>query len=199
MKRKLNPEVQIGDRIELFHMDDEISVPLGTRGTVTNVIDDPFDMEGQKLINVNWDNGSSLALLSNADRWIKIEENLTEADARAQADYFRNNEEIFDNFDWRFLREYLKKVQGSGIVNMFGASPLLYSGAEHIERYYGEDREDDEEFQAVMEDADTAKDKMIQGTIKYMENEGLEVDVDSVNRYIRRLSNKILELYMLFY
>jgi hypothetical protein len=50
-----------------------------------------------------------------------------------------------------------------------------------------------------MEDADTAKDKMIQGTIKYMENEGLEVDVDSVNRYIRRLSNKILELYMLFY
>ena len=105
MKRKLNPEVQIGDKIELFHMDDDISVPLGTRGTVTNVIDDPFDMEGQKLINVNWENGSSLALLSNVDKWIKVEEPLTEADARAQADYFRNNEEIFDNFDWRFLRE----------------------------------------------------------------------------------------------
>ena len=199
MKRKLNPEVQIGDKIELFHMDDEISVPLGTRGTVTNVIDDPFDMEGQKLINVNWENGSSLALLSNADRWIKVEETITEADARAQADYFRNNEEIFDNFDWRFLREYLKKVQSSGIMNMFAASPLLYSGAEHIERYYGENREDDEEFQAVIEDADTAKQKMIQGTVKYMENKGLEINLDNVNRYIRKLSNKILELYVLFY
>ena len=197
MKRRLNPELSVGDIIELYYMEGEISVPLGTQGVVTKIQPDPFENTGE-IISVNWDNGSSLSLLSTTDKWVKISKEINES-IKSQMDFFSSNEEIFDSFDWKFLRSYLKMVQSSGIVNMLTASPLLYSGSEHIERYYGEDREDDEDFQEVIEFADEAKDKMIQGTIKFMQNKGMEIELENVNRMIRKLSNKILELYILFY
>jgi hypothetical protein len=102
-------------------------------------------------------------------------------------------------FDWRFLNKYLKVIQKTGIVNMFGAGFTLYCGKEHLERYYGEDKEDDENFQEALEMADKAKQKMIQGTVNWMESNGKEVTVDSINTYIRRLSVKLVELYATFY
>jgi hypothetical protein len=82
---------------------------------------------------------------------------------------------------------------------MFGAAPLLYAGKEHIDRYYGEGREDEQEFQEVLDNADEAKNKMIDGTIKFMEKNNNPINVDSVNSKIQRLSRKILEIYMIFY
>jgi hypothetical protein len=80
---------------------------------------------------------------------------------------------------------------------MYGSSQLLYAGSEHIERYYGEGREDDEEFQEFLELADEAKNKIIQGVIKYMNANGKDLDdMSVVNRYARLFSEKILGLYI---
>jgi hypothetical protein len=184
-KSNLNPELKIGDRI-------------GDEGTVTNIVQDPFESADAKIISVKWDNGSTLSLVSVCDVWKKVESEINE-DAQKQADFVIQNEEIFDSFDWRFLRQFLKMIQSSGIVNMFGAAPLLYAGREHIDRYYGEGREDEQEFQEVLDNADEAKNKMIDGTIKFMEKNNNPINVDSVNSKIRRLSQKILEIYMIFY
>jgi CYTH domain-containing protein len=46
----LNPELKIGDRIVCFAMEDEVSVPPGTKGTVTKVQRDPFE-EDEKIIS----------------------------------------------------------------------------------------------------------------------------------------------------
>jgi hypothetical protein len=197
-KSNLNPELKIGDRIVLYHMDSESSVSPGDEGTVTNIVQDPFESADAKIISVKWDNGSTLSLVSVCDVWKKVESEINE-DAQKQADFVIQNEEIFDSFDWRFLRQFLKMIQSSGIVNMFGAAPLLYAGREHIDRYYGEGREDEQEFQEVLDNADEAKNKMIDGTIKFMEKNNNPINVDSVNSKIRRLSQKILEIYMIFY
>ena len=80
---------------------------------------------------------------------------------------------------------------------MYAAYPLLYSGSEHIDRYYGEGREDDENFQAVLEDADESKNKIIQGVIKFMEKNNKDLDnLDQVNRYAQNFAQKILGLYI---
>lgn len=197
-KSNLNPELKIGDRIVLYHMDSESSVSPGDEGTVTNIAQDPFESSDAKIISVKWDNGSTLALLSVCDVWKKVESEINE-DAQKQADFVIQNEEIFDSFDWRFLRQFLKMIQSSGIVNMFGAAPLLYAGREHIDRYYGEGREDEQEFQEVLDNADEAKNKMIDGTVKFMKKNNIPINVDSANSKIRRLSQKILEIYMIFY
>lgn len=198
-KKELNPKLVKGDRIMCLHMDGETSVPMGTTGTVINVGIDPFEVDND-LIQVRWDNGNSLALISSTDTWVKIaQETLEEQAGTSEYEYFAKNPEIFENFDWRFLRNYLFKVRESGVINMFEAAPFLHSGKKWIDRYYGEDQEDNEDFQEVLEMADEAKDKMIQGVLKYMKSEGIEIDIDKVNLLLRKFNMKILKLYISFF
>lgn len=197
----MNPKVKSGDRIICFHMEGELGVPPGTKGTVTKVQRDPFESEGEDMISVRWDNGSQLNLLSSQDYW-KLDKEQIKEDVKggAEYEYFKQNPEIFVNYDWKFLRDFLYLVRDAGPVNMFtgDAASFLIMGEDAIERYYGEGREDDEDFQKVLEMADQAKDKMIQGTLKYMESKGKEIEIDEVNRIIRRMATKILQLYISF-
>jgi hypothetical protein len=197
MKSKLNPELKVGDRIMCFHMEGETSVPPGTLGTVTKITRDPFESKNENLISVKWDNGSNLSLITSTDAWKLVpKENIKE-----QIDdtwrYMTDNPDVFEHFDWRFFRDFLEKIRKSGIVNMFEASPLIYSGKEHIDRYYGEGNEDDEDYINMLEDADESKNKLIQGVVSYMEanNKGLD-DMSLVNRYAKNFSQKILGLFM---
>ena len=54
-----------GTRIRLIHMDDSLAVPNGTCGTVT-------DVDDIGSIHVNWDNGSTLALIPGEDKFEKM-------------------------------------------------------------------------------------------------------------------------------
>jgi len=199
VKRELNPKVSVGDKVMCLNMDGESSVPPMTTGIVRNVVRDPFEVDGE-LITVNWDNGSTLALVSITDSWIKVpnEQKIEEQTLSPEYDYFSKNPEIFENFDWRFLRKFLTKLRDASPVNMLQSQPFLYSGREWIDRYYGENREDDEDFQEVLEMADEAKNKMIQGVLKYMESKDIEIELDKVNRLIGQFSSKILNLYISF-
>lgn len=201
MKGELNPTLKEGDRVVCYHMDGETGVPPGTEGTVRRISRDPFEPSGDELIiEVNWDNGSTLALVSSTDAWKKSKEKVQESTGSVTYDYFSKNPEIFENFDWRFLRDFLYKLRDSGVVNMFHASPFLYSGKEWIERYYGENKEDNESFQEVLEMADKSKDKMIQGLMKYMESKNMDIDdIGKVNNLVERLSKKITQLYITFH
>jgi hypothetical protein len=73
MKGQLNPPVEPGDKIICYHMDGETGVPAGTFGIVKRVSRDPFetDNDGQ-IIDVNWENGSKLSLLTTTDAWKKV-------------------------------------------------------------------------------------------------------------------------------
>lgn len=201
MKGKLNEKLNVGDEVICYHMEHESSVSPGMVGVVTKVQKDPFEPDKDALIiSVNWQNGSKLSLISTTDVWKKIQsKQIDEQIGGPEYDYFRRNPEIFENFNWRFLREYLKKVQKASPVNMFEAGPFLYSGKKWIDRYYGENNEDNENFQEMLDSSEESKDVMIQGTLKWMESKGMEIDLDGVNRYIRRFAPKIIELYMKFY
>lgn len=196
MSKGINPELNVGDRIICYHMQDETSVPPGTEGVVKKITQDPFEKDA-KIINVNWENGSNLALISSTDLWKKVSQEPLQESQNSEWDYMTENPDIFDYFDWKWLRQFLYKIRESGIVNMFGVAPLLYAGKEHIDRYYGEGREDDERFQEVLNDADRAKDKIVQGVVKYMKanNKNLN-DMMTVNRYAQHFSQKIVGLYM---
>jgi hypothetical protein len=195
----INPEVKKGDRIICYHMESELSVPPGTKGTVLRVSRDPFESNDEKIVEVKWDNGSRLSLLSSQDIWKLDKKNIKEAvQAPPEYDYFKQNPEIFVNYDWRFLKKYLYLLRDTGLVNMFEASPFLFSGKEWIDRYYGEGREDDENFQKFLDESEIAKNKMIQGTLKYMESKGKEIEIEEVNRILRRMAQKIVQLYVTF-
>jgi len=171
MKGQLNPELKVGDRIMCFHMEGETGVPPGTLGTVIRISRDPFESENDSLITVKWDNGSTLALITSTDAWKLAPQEIKEqATGSPEYDFFRKNPEVFENFDYKFLKKFLQKLRDSGVINM---------------------------FQAEM--ADEAKNKMIQGLLKYMESKNMDVDdMSRVNNLIDRFAVKINQLYVTF-
>jgi hypothetical protein len=198
IKRELNPSVSKGDRVMCLHMDGETSVPPMTLGTVIRTAIDPFESDS-KIIAVDWDNGSNLSLLSTTDSWVK--DTTTPITEQNEYAFFGNNPEIFENFNWRFFRDYLLKVKKSGVINMLQAPPFLYSGREWIDRYYGENQEDNESFQEVLEMAEESKNELITGIIKYLESNDIDIDFDDMgrfNQYVRKFSDKLLLLYVNF-
>jgi len=202
MRGELNPTLKEGDKVVCYHMDGETGVPPGTEGTVRRISRDPFEPNGDELIiEVNWDNGSTLALVSSTDAWKKPKERVQEASTTGDRhyDYFSKNPEIFENFDWRFFKEFLNKLRDSSVVNMFQARPFLYSGREWIDRYHGENEEENEAFQEVLEMAEESKMKLIQGLMKYMESKKLDMDdMSRVNHLAEKFASKIVQLYMTF-
>jgi hypothetical protein len=199
MKGPLNPDLQVGDVIMLLHMEKETSVPPGTIGVVKKISRDPFESDGEKIISVKWENGSTLSIITSTDAWKKIEKPEIK-EQRNPSDqtwrYMVDNADIFEHFDWKWLEKFLYQMRDTGIINMLGASPLLYAGSEHIDRYYGEGKENDEEFQEFLKESDEAKNKIIQGVISYMTANGKDLDdMNSVNRFARHFSQKIVGLY----
>jgi hypothetical protein len=199
-KRELNPELVKGDRVMCLHMDGETGVPMGVEGVVTKVGRDPFEEDG-KIIEVKWDNGSSLALISVTDSWVKVADSQIKESkvGDSRIDYFSENPEIFDHFDWRFFREFLNKVRESRVVNMHSSSPFLFSGKEWIDMNYGTNQEDNEEYEEMLDMANKSKDKMVQGILSYMDSKNMEPELDSVNRYVRRFAEKLVKLYISFF
>jgi hypothetical protein len=187
MKSAKNPELNLGDRIILYHMEGETTVNPGTEGTVTHIANDPFE-DGNKIVTVKWDNGSSLSILSNYDVWKHVKKKSIDESAE---EWFQENQDVMKYFDHKDIRKFLIKVRESGIVNMFASAPLLYAGREHIDRYYGENPPDEDAFQDVLDMAEDVKHMMIRGTMEYLRANGKEVSADSVNSSIRRLSQKM--------
>ena len=106
MKGQLNPPVNIGDKIVCYHMDGETGVPAGTFGIVKTISRDPFetDTDGQ-IIGVDWENGSKLSLLTITDAWKKVSKEIQEqATGSPEYDFFSKNPEVFENFDYSFLK-----------------------------------------------------------------------------------------------
>ena len=82
---------------------------------------------------------------------------------------------------------------------MFQSRPFLYSGREWIDRYHGENEEDNEAFQEVLEMAEESKMKLVQGLMKYMESKNLNMDdMGKVNHLAEKFASKIINLYMTF-
>lgn len=65
MVEKLKKEYPKGTRVQLVAMDDFQAPPIGTKGTVIGVDD-------SGSIMVAWDNGSSLNVVYDVDKCIKI-------------------------------------------------------------------------------------------------------------------------------
>jgi len=196
---KMNPELEVGDRVVLLRMSEEDLI-AGTKGTVTRksfVID-------QIQYNMEWDNGSKLALLANEDKYMLLKDledkkakkrgNITEMDAKV----IHDNREIFENFNMNLLWKYYKALQKSGITNMLQSSQYFYLGKERIahEFHY---KETNEHFDDVLEMADEVKNNLISGVMKIMDKKNGDYDISRISSMVNRYSSKIVSLIVKIY
>jgi hypothetical protein len=201
----INPELKKGDRIILYYMDDKKAVDLGTKGTVLKKL----TLFGETQYEVEWDNGSKLSLIDGIDKWDLLsnhEERRNKRKLKEDNDPIERHEQLADNieifrfFNHKFLREYLLAVRDSGITNMFAAAPYLYMGSDRIKHEFTyKPIHDEESFDKVIEMADQSQAEMVNGVFKFLESKGIEPDLDNINRYLNRLSSKVLKTYMLLF
>jgi len=101
----MNPKVKIGDRVMLVYMEDELDLSTKDKGTVTSVTRDPFETDECYIIGVDWDEGSSLSLLSCRDVYKLIKDKITEnteyqnSREEDQIDFLIKNRDIRKNFN----------------------------------------------------------------------------------------------------
>jgi hypothetical protein len=189
---KKNPKLNPGDRVFLKNMEGEKSVLCGEWGTVTRA----YVLFGTDQYDVKWDNGCNLSLIDGVDRWdiIDRKKNYIKEDDRNK--FFMDNIDVFKYFNMKFLKKYLLLIRESGITNMYGAGPYLYMGRERIvHEFKYKDIGNEEAFEEVLQYSNQAQAEMINGVIDYLNDKGIEEDMSSINKYLQRLSTKIVQTY----
>ena len=188
----MNEKLKVGDRVCLLYMRGELSVQSGDCGVVTKI----NNVLGDVGYDVNWDNGSKLSLWGDSDAW-KLDKKQIKEDELKKMNVLYKNIDVFRFFKMGFLRRYLLLIKESGIVNMFGAGDYLWMGSERIKHEFKyKDIPNEEAFEKVLEMADQAQAEMINGVINYLESEGIEEDMSTINKYLKRFATKILENYI---
>ena len=199
----MNEPVKVGDRIILLKMSGEYQMPPGLKGTVASIGRDPFEPDGF-VIMVDWANGSSLSLLSSVDFYKKIPNEVNESSSGGtlsesdRFNYMKNNKELFENFDWKKILDFLTNIKESGVTNMFGSAPFLYSGRKWIENKYGDYPNNPDALEKVLNSADEIKNEMIQGTLKSMKSEGYD-DIGKINKRVEKFARSFLTLFIVFH
>jgi len=196
----INPKLKVGDRVQIIHMEDEWGeVPPGTLGTVT-LVSNIFD---EDIYGVQWDNGKTLNILSTTDVWDTEEnrkqfkrKNISEQDEVERHKNLVKNMDVFTNFKMKFLFEYLKKLRECSVVNMFSAAPFLYMGKDRMQHFFKFNETENEMCEEVLDMADLAQSEMVSGVIKTLEQQGREESLESINRFLQRYSQKVLENYI---
>ena len=192
---KYKPELKIGDKVILLHMEGEFMSP-GLKGIVTDVMLDPIsENEGSKIYSVKWENGNSNSLIEDTDFWSLDNETINEN--KDLDKWFIDNIDVLKYFNINMINEFLMKLRESTIINMFESAPFLYLGKERIAHEFYYDRpKNNQDFEEILEMADDVQSDLINGTINYMEDNDMSLDSDDINRLIKIFARKLVEMYI---
>lgn len=141
MGKEVNPEVEPGDRVVCINMKDEYSpIPAGVRGTVTSVVNDPFE-KGEKIISVNWDNGRVLSLIPSEDIWIKEDDLKKEKDSNLSESVQELTDKLISNeLNPEEFEDLMSQLNDDDVTDLFLRNldrKLLKSGDknENVRKY----------------------------------------------------------------
>lgn len=201
----LNPELNVGDRVVIMDMSGESGIKPGMGGEVKRIT----KVFGITQYEVKWDNGSSLQLLSDVDKWMKEEDwtklrerKRKKVDESIDPDFARKNKNLVQDFQMAKMHKFYEALRKSSVVNMFGATPYFWMGKDRIahEHYYTDmGDEQAEAFEEVLDSADEIKDILIRGALKTLEREGKEVTLENVKRVADKKARQIVSFIQQVY
>lgn len=204
-KKMISPELKPGDKVINLSMQDKSPIPPLTKGEVIRIADDPFEKDN-KIIEVKWENGSRLAILSKYDKWMLVDDYQSINKKRIEESFSKQKNlmkgaELTKFYNLPILFKFLLQLRDSGIVNMFGSSDYLWMGKDRIDSLhrYDTNTEDNEEYEKLLDIADQAQSIMVKGAIKKLEDGGKTPDPSNINREIKRDASQILITWMSTY
>ena len=202
-KQKLlkNAPLEPGDKVICLKMHDDYGVPGGIPGTVKSV----SNVFGDNQYNVNWKNGSTLALIDGVDQWLKVveesDENIQEVRVLTKREFLEESKNIPAEFvkysrmyDIKLIKKFLDLLRESGVTNMYAAAPYLYMGKDRIAHQHHYDDMDEsrqEKFDELLEIAEEVRHTMINGAMKHYLSKRNNDNDDKDDRYLRNIESYI--------
>jgi hypothetical protein len=200
----LNPELNVGDRVVIMDMSGESGIKPGMGGDVRRIT----KVFGTTQYEVKWDDGSSLQILSDVDKWMKEEDwerlknRRKKIDESIDPDFARKNKNLVQDFEMAKMHKFYNALRISSVVNMFAASSYFWMGKDRIaHQHFYEEMDDDraEAFEEVLDSADEIKDILIRGSLKTLEREGKQVTLDAVKRVAEKKAKQIVSFIQQVY
>ena len=195
----LNPELNVGDRVVIMDMSGESGIKPGMGGDVRRIT----KVFGVTQYEIKWDDGSSLQILSDVDKWMKEEDwerlknRRKKVDESIDPDFARKNKNLVKDFEMAKMHKFYEALRKSSVVNMItgGATSYFWMGKDRIahQHFYDEMSDDRaESFEKVLDSADEIKNILISGALKTLERDEKEVTLDSVKRMAERKARQIV-------
>ena len=98
---KLNPKLEVGDRIVLLHMGDPYSaVKPGTAGTVIGIQKIPFSDYSDYNYQMDWVTGSTLSLEPDVDSWI-LKSDYDKKKSKKIEESYKTYEKLYEEYKKR--------------------------------------------------------------------------------------------------
>jgi hypothetical protein len=200
----LNPELNVGDRVVIMDMSGESGIKPGMGGDVRRIT----KVFGTTQYEVKWDDGSSLQILSDVDKWMKEEDwerlknRRKKIDESIDPDFARKNKNLVQDFEMAKMHKFYNALRISSVINMFAASSYFWMGKDRIaHQHFYEEMDDDraEAFEEVLDSADEIKDILIRGSLKTLEREGKQVTLDAVKRVAEKKAKQIVSFIQQVY
>jgi len=200
----LNPELNVGDRVVIMDMSGESGIKPGMGGDVRRIT----KVFGTTQYEVKWDDGYSLQILSDVDKWMKEEDwerlknRRKKVDESIDPDFARKNKNLVQDFEMAKMHKFYNALRISSVINMFAASSYFWMGKDRIaHQHFYEEMDDDraEAFEEVLDSADEIKDILIRGSLKTLEREGKQVTLDAVKRVAEKKARQIVSFIQQVY
>lgn len=200
----LNPELNVGDRVVIMDMSGESGIKPGMGGDVRRIT----KVFGTTQYEVKWDDGSSLQILSDVDKWMKEEDwerlknRRKKVDESIDPDFARKNKNLVQDFEMAKMHKFYNALRISSVINMFAVSSYFWMGKDRIaHQHFYEEMDDDraEAFEEVLDSADEIKDILIRGSLKTLEREGKQVTLDAVKRVAEKKARQIVSFIQQVY
>jgi hypothetical protein len=213
--KKINPELESGDRIILLYMEDE-SIGVGTKGKVLGKENVPkfskndlgyqyrmewYDEDGKVI--------SRLSLIPEVDGWIYDKEFYLNGPEQISEIDFSNTDEVMKYAElvrvlpkskMKKVMEYLELIRQLGIVNMFQAGSFIGVSSEYFKDYMKlksyEHEYDEDLVDKIIEMSDEVRDILISTSIEYLEKNNKEVTVSNVQKRMKVIANSCLKVFI---
>ena len=109
------------------------------------------------------------------------------------------NKKIFENMSLKPIMKFLELLRQSGLTNMMGARPYLLMGKQGITKELVYHKDGIEGYEELVEAADDCKNEIIRGAMEILSSEGKDLELNSIERQIKKIMDGIMELYFTNY
>lgn len=109
------------------------------------------------------------------------------------------NLKMMGSVNIRPAMKFLELLRKSGLTNMAGAKPYLMMGKQGITKELVYHKDGIEGYEDLVDAAEDCRNEIIRGAMEVLQSQGKDLELDSIERQVRKVMDGLMELYFTNY